>query len=166
MMAAIKRSAATLKLLLLSVVMFVVSGCVQQSSTNDIYLIPEGYEGTVYAFYNVKNAPPLAYEGEYALHIINDKGYFATSAPDMEYGLVTDKYYYVDKNGQRTEIPGSCLRINGTGGYSTNIGTPDEINVHYTGVEVTHSKCGPAFQDSETDEQNEVFNHMLQDYYQ
>ncbi|WP_312115621.1 DUF6843 domain-containing protein [Brevibacillus reuszeri] len=165
MMAAIRRSGATLELLLLSAIFLVVSGCMQQSSTNDIYLIPEGYEGTVYAFYHVKNAPPLTYEGEYALHTINDKGYFATSAPDMEYGLITDKYYYVDKKGQRTEIPSSCLRIMGTGGYSTNIGAPDEINIHYTGVEVTHSKCGPAFQDSGTEEQNEVLGHMLEEYY-
>ncbi|MFP3387685.1 DUF6843 domain-containing protein [Brevibacillus sp. SIMBA_040] len=160
-----QRSIGVVTLLLLSAVLLVVSGCTQQGPTNDIYLIPEGYEGTVYAYYNVKNAPPLTKEGDFDLHIINDKGYFATSTPDMDYGLVTDKYYYVDKNGQRTQIPSDCLRINGTGGYSTNIGMPDEINISYTSLQVTTSKCGPDFQETGIAGSNEVLKHLLNEYY-
>ncbi|GIO05775.1 hypothetical protein J31TS6_18030 [Brevibacillus reuszeri] len=160
-----QRSTGVVILLLLSASLLAVSGCTQQGPTNDIYLIPEGYEGTVYAYYNVKNAPPLTKEGDFDLHIINDKGYFATSTPEMDYGLVTDKYYYVDQNGQRTQIPSECLRINGTGGYSTNIGTPDEINISYTSLQVTTSKCGPDFQEKGTDENSEALPHLLNEYY-
>ncbi|MDR7314526.1 DUF6843 domain-containing protein [Brevibacillus nitrificans] len=46
-----------------------VTGCSAPSEkTNDRYVIPEGYEGIAYAFYNVKNAPPLAKEGDYDVY--------------------------------------------------------------------------------------------------
>ncbi|GAA3333222.1 hypothetical protein GCM10020331_096440 [Ectobacillus funiculus] len=46
-------------------------------------------------FYNVKGASEV--------HTINDKGYFVTSTSNMDYGTVTDKYYYIDKSGKRTK---------------------------------------------------------------
>lgn len=60
-------------------VVFLVSGCMNIDETNALYLIPEGYTGHALAFYNVKGAPPLTYEGDFAVHEMNDEGYFATS---------------------------------------------------------------------------------------
>ncbi|WP_374701602.1 DUF6843 domain-containing protein [Brevibacillus centrosporus] len=33
----------------------------------------------------------------------------------MEYGRITDKYYYIDKQGQRKPIQNDCVRVLGTG---------------------------------------------------
>lgn len=41
--------------------------------TNDIYLIPSGYEGNVFAFYHVHGAPKVEKEDGFELHDINDK---------------------------------------------------------------------------------------------
>src|SRR5699024_10066125 len=63
----------------------------KSNETDDIYLIPEGFAGDVYAFYNVKGAPMVETEDGYEVHVINEEGYFLTSKSDMDYGTVTDK---------------------------------------------------------------------------
>ena len=40
----------------------------------------------------------------YEVHVISEKGYFLTSAPNMDYRTVTDKYYYMDKKGDRIKL--------------------------------------------------------------
>ncbi|MFC6605175.1 DUF6843 domain-containing protein [Ectobacillus funiculus] len=82
------------------------------------------------SFYNVKGASEV--------HTINDKGYFVTSTSNMDYGTVTDKYYYIDKSGKRTKINSSCIRGMGTGSTERYGGGNSEkkIEIHYTGIEV------------------------------
>ena len=65
----------------------------KSNKTDDIYLIPKGGKGDVLVFYNIKGVPRVEIEDGYEVHIINEKGYFVTSKPDMDYGTVTDKYY-------------------------------------------------------------------------
>ncbi|MFP3126443.1 hypothetical protein OH784_27930 [Ectobacillus funiculus] len=129
--------------------LFFSAGCVmnENSKTNDIYLIPEGYEGYVYAFYNVKGASEVQREGDYEVHTINDKGYFVTSTSNMDYGTVTDKYYYIDKSGKRTKINSSCIRGMGTGSTERYGGGNSEkkIEIHYTGIEVRTNGCSKEF---------------------
>jgi len=142
------RSELRIKYGILSIVFLILIGCSSTSSvTNDIYLIPKGYEGNVYVFYNVKDAPSLTKEGDYDVYVINDMGYFVTSSPEMDYGRVTDKYYYVDKNGQRSPIQNDCVRGMGTGGLEKDIGTSNKIEIKYTGIEVTNNRCGQSFMD-------------------
>lgn len=146
-----------------------VTGCSASSEkTNDLYLIPEGYEGIAYAFYNVKNAPPLAKEGDYDVYLMNEKGYFVTSTPDMEYGRITDKYYYIDKQGQRKPIQDGCVRALGTGGFATSIGESKSIEIRYTGIEVTKTNCGKAFKEGENstlaEDVNAVIDEILKEY--
>ncbi|WP_052002332.1 DUF6843 domain-containing protein [Halalkalibacter wakoensis] len=117
---------------------------VSNSETNDIYLIPEGYEGEVYAFYNVRGAPKVEKEGKYSLHPINEEGYFVTSTNDLDYGTVTDQYYYVDDQGNRTPIENSCVNVFGTGSFS-NHGEDHVTSISYTGFELTKSHCGEEF---------------------
>lgn len=116
----------------------------KSNETNDIYLIPKGYEGDVYAFYNIQGAPMVETEDGYELHVINEKGYFLTSKPDMDYGTITDKYYYVDEEGNRTPISTKCVSSFGTGGYSSTEGEK-KIDFNYTGFRLTKDKCGNAF---------------------
>ncbi|WP_203363267.1 hypothetical protein [Bacillus sp. REN10] len=142
-------------------VLFALVGCTNDRVTNDIYLIPEDYEGYVYAFYNVKGAPEIKKEGDYKVYPINDEGYYATSTPDMDYGTVTDQYYYVDKNGKRTKINEECIRGLGTGGFEHNPGSADNINIHYTGIEVTKDRCGQEFMQSGNGMRHEDLDPVL-----
>lgn len=131
--------------LALSFAFFALAGCTDNDMTNDIYLIPDGYEGYVYALYNVKGAPEIRKEGDYKVYSINNKGYYTTSTPDMDYGTVTDKYYYVDEDGKRTKINEECIRELGTGSFENDPDSSNNIKINYTGIEVTKDECGQAF---------------------
>jgi hypothetical protein len=131
-------------LLLLLVVFFLVIG--EEERTDDIYLIPEGYQGDILVFYNVKDAPEVKQEDGFEVHVINTEGYFVTSTPDMDYGTVTDKYYYVDEKGNRTPISKECVSLFGTGGYSTS--ENEEVDLIYTGFKLTKVQCGEEFMTS------------------
>lgn len=135
--------------------------------THDLYLIPEGYEGDVYVFYNVKGAPKVKQEDGYDVHSINNKGYFVTSTPDLDYGTVTDKYFYIDQEGNRTPIDKKCVRIFGTSGYSSS--ENEELDLKYTGLRVKKGPCDESFQLEELmgreDSEEEVRNEVLSKYY-
>jgi hypothetical protein len=148
-------------------VIIVLSGCFNNDKTNAIYLIPEGYTGHALAFYNVKGAPPLTYEGDFAVHEMNEEGYFTTAKPDMTYGTVTDQYYFVDENGMRTPIDDRCIRGLGTGGYESH-GEGTSVNLVYTGVDITDDcsddfrHTGGSFEDGKT---QPIINRVLEKYY-
>ncbi|MFJ7934498.1 DUF6843 domain-containing protein [Sporosarcina sp. NPDC096371] len=146
---------------------FLVSGCMNSGKTNAIYLIPEGYTGHALAFYNVKGAQPLTYEGDFAVHEMNEEGYFATSKNDMTYGTVTDQYYFVDENGTRTPIDDRCVRGLGTGGYDS-YGDGSSVNLVYTGIDITDD-CSDAFRNTtsnfEDGKTQPIMNRVLEKYY-
>jgi hypothetical protein len=137
----------TFKVILTAVILLSVGTFVlltsQSNKTNDIYLIPEGYEGDVFVFYNIKRAQKVESEKGYEVHRINNKGYFATSTPDMDYGTVTDKYFYVDAKGNRTSISKKCVSLFGTGGFSTS--EVEEVDLIYTGFRLTKDNCSDEF---------------------
>ena len=145
-----------------------ISGCTN-SATNDMYLIPEGYEGYILAVYNVKGAPPLTYENDFAVHAINEMGYFVTSHHDLDYGTVTDEYYYMDSEGNRTKVDDQCIRGIGTGGHERSDHHGNLINIVYSGIEIT-SDCTSDFSTSsngmESDMVNPVISHILEEYYE
>ncbi len=135
--------------------------------TNAIYLIPEGYTGHALAFYNVKGAPPLTYEGDFAVHQMNEEGYFATSKNDMTYGTVSDQYYYVDAGGTRTPINDGCIRGLGTGGYEFH-GEGALVNLVYTGVDITDDcsdEFGQTTSNFEDGKKQPIMNRVLEKYY-
>lgn len=138
----------------------------KSNETDDLYLIPEGYVGDVLVFYNIKGAPKVNKENGYEMHAINEKGYFVTSTPDMDYGTVTDQYVYVDEKGKRTPISDKCVSLFGTGGYSSE---NDEIDMKYTGFRLTKDECGDAFVTEShswsDDSINEIFREVLKTYY-
>ena len=150
-------------------IIILLSGCFNYDKTNAIYLIPEGYTGHAMAFYDVKGAPPLTYEGDFTVHIINEEGYFATSKSDMTYGTVTDQYYFVDENGTRTPIDNRCIRGLGTGGYES-YGEGDEalVDIKYTGIDITDD-CSDDFPyaggNFEDDKKQAILNRVLEKYY-
>jgi len=136
----------------------------KSNETDDIYLIPKGFEGDVYAFYNIKGAPMVETEDGYEVHVINEKGYYLTSKPDMDYGTITDKYYYVDEKGNRTPINNKCVSPFGTGGFSTSI--DEEIDFHYTGFKLTKDKCSDEFMaESYGGSEEKIIDEILKQYY-
>ncbi|WP_050183524.1 DUF6843 domain-containing protein [Domibacillus robiginosus] len=158
-----------IRFLVIPFTLLALAGCTFNDATNDIYLIPEGYEGYVYAFYHVKGAPEIKKEGDYEIHDINEDGYFATSAPDMDYGRVTDKYYYVDKNGQRTSIDKECIRGMGTGSSENDPDSPNKIHINYTGIEVVKNGCGQEFKEPgngvDSEDLDSILSKVLRKYY-
>lgn len=156
------------KLSILSMMMLTLAGC--NKTTDDIYLIPEGYEGYIYVFFNVKGAPPLTQEGKFDVYPINEEGYFATSTPDMDYGTVTDKYYYVNKRGEKTKIPTDCVHGISNGSYEDS--NPNQpIHIIMNKIQITKNDCGPDFLawGKEMDEQehfDKVLAKVLKNYYE
>ncbi|WP_246942809.1 DUF6843 domain-containing protein [Bacillus pinisoli] len=135
--------------------------------TNDIYLIPQEYEGQVFVFYNIKGAPEVQTEDGFEVHFINDQGYFVTSTPEFDVGLVTDKYYYVDKEGNRTQISNNCVSSFGTAGFQTTEGNK-EIDIKYTGFNLTKEKCSEDFMVGNSmsfERKDEIINEILKVYY-
>ncbi|MFJ7932083.1 DUF6843 domain-containing protein [Peribacillus sp. NPDC096448] len=144
----------------------------EESQTNDIYLIPEGYEGDVFVFYNVKGAPEVEKEDGYEVHKINEKGYYATRTKDLDYGTVTDKYFYVNDKGHRTPIDHKCVSTFGTGGTTLedNIdGTTleDNIDITYTGFKLRKNNCSEVFSMEAQNEDGyvQMINDILKKYY-
>jgi hypothetical protein len=139
----------------------------KSNETDDIYLIPKGFEGDVYGFYNIKGAPIVETEDGYEVHVINEKGYFLTSKPDMDYGTVTDKYYYVDEKGNRIPISNKCVSLFGTAGFSTSAGD-EEIDFHYTGLKLTKDNCSDEFMKESHgmgENAEKIIHEILKDYY-
>lgn len=110
------------------------------TSTNDIYLIPAGFEGDIRVTYNVQGAPALEKEGKYDLIPIRVDGTYDTSKPDMEYGLVTDQYFYVSPDGRRTPIDERCVHVRGNG--ASEIGSSITRHNDFT---ITRTNCSEDF---------------------
>ncbi|CAG9622481.1 DUF6843 domain-containing protein [Sutcliffiella rhizosphaerae] len=119
-----------------------------REETNTIFLIPDDYEGSVMVFYNVPEEPPLDKEGEYSivplkletipqLHMTNmdEVATYSTSSRQV-LGYITDEYYYVDENGERIAIDGSCI-------YHANSGS--DGNIEYSVYQIKASGCGENF---------------------
>ena len=138
----------------------------QSNKTNDIYLIPEGYEGDVFVFYNIKGAQRVESKKGYEVHRINSNGYFATSTPDIDYATVTDKYFYVDAKGNRTSISKKCVSLFGTGGYSTS--EVEDVDLIYTGFRLIKDNCSDEFTNESfdmEDSKERMINEILNIYY-
>ncbi|WP_102264533.1 DUF6843 domain-containing protein [Mesobacillus jeotgali] len=140
--------------LLLSSIVFLAACSFEEEKTNNIFLVPEGYEGTIMVYYDIPNTPPLKKEGEYTVipvklegleelegtHI-SQYGIYFTSTLDMKYGLVNDKYFYVDADGKRTKIDDYCTHGMGNGSFTGE----SEKEVKYQGIQITASNCGESF---------------------
>jgi hypothetical protein len=69
-----------------------------------VHLVPEGTKGWCYVLWDDPNASPLIETKSERILQFNEKGIARSSySPDGGYYI---GYYYVDKNGKRTEIPG------------------------------------------------------------
>lgn len=69
----------------------------------ETFLFPENFRGAVYIIYNQKNGEPKAYEKKRRIYKIPDNGILFTQFK-AEYGRIDHQYFFVDRNGQRTEF--------------------------------------------------------------
>ncbi|MCM3618784.1 hypothetical protein M3936_14435 [Sutcliffiella horikoshii] len=131
---------------------------VSLNETNNVYLIPEGYEGAMVVYYNITDAPETEKEGELSILPLTieklptlkntdmeEYALFRTSSKIVTTGRITDKYYYVDGEGQRKEIDPFCT----SSGPNRSSGVAGE-RAYYV-MQVTNSECGEDFHISGND---------------
>ncbi len=82
----------------------VYNSCAQQTAEDTVRLIPEGYVGPVLIIFNQKDGEPKDYEGGKRIYRIPESGVLKTQF-GPNYGVQNHQFFYVDKNGDRTEIP-------------------------------------------------------------
>ncbi|WP_226642907.1 DUF6843 domain-containing protein [Mesobacillus subterraneus] len=145
-----------------------------EEGTNNIFLIPEGYEGTLMVYYGIPNAPPLRKEEKYSvipikLEVleelkgtdISQYGVYFTSTIEIETGIVNNKYYYVDSKGKRTPIEEYCTHGLGLGSFTGE----SEKEIGYQSVQITATDCGESFyRNGKKDyyiQKGEIQNHWM-----
>ena len=125
--------------------MILLSGCIRfgKDTTDTIYLIPEAYEGDLLVLYNVQELSCCQKKMGFVLLLFLQTP--VTSTPNMKYGEVNDTYYTVNKEGKRTKLDESCIRVGSNGSTTENIGEENEHTFSYAKLEVTPSACSQSF---------------------
>lgn len=110
--------------------------------TNELYLIPKGYEGEVRVVYDVEDAPRPEKSEDFDVYRVNDKGYTLSPLPESE-GIIHNQYYYIDSEGNKEKIDDSCINHGGTDGVET-----DDYEYSSSYFFVTHIQCGETFEEN------------------
>ncbi|RFU64199.1 hypothetical protein [Bacillus sp. V59.32b] len=110
-----------------------------EEKTNEYYIIPAGYTGQIQVLYNIKYAPQPEKIGNYNVIEINEKGYGITRLSQGE-GIIENKYFYEDKEGNKEKIDEKCIYLGGSGTTSG-----DGYEYSYSDFMVTNSGCGEDF---------------------
>ena len=157
-----------------------VGGCSfnETEYTNDIYLIPEGYEGSIIVFFGIPGEPVLEQQGDFSVIPVKEEflesmalseypyyGISFTSTPLIDGGIHNDKFFYVDSNGGRTTIQEDCIHQGGIGSFNNKDDEPIEFNY----LQVTKSECGQDFwfdgKDIYYDQLKEVEDYWFNELY-
>jgi len=91
-----------MKIFYLLTLSFII-GCAQKKADDTITLIPKGYTGPFVIILNQKNGEQKVYEDGKRLYKIPENGVLITKF-EAEFGVQTNRYYYVDNSGIREEI--------------------------------------------------------------
>lgn len=118
--------------------MFIPSSLFEEH-TNELFLIPKGYEGEVRVVYNIEDAPPPEKSEGFDVYRINDKGYTLSPLPVNE-GIIHNQYYYIDSEGNKQKIDEACIHSGGTDGVGN-----DEYEYSSSYFFVTQTQCGESF---------------------
>lgn len=86
------------------ILLICVSSCAQQKAEDTVRLIPEGYVGSVLITFNQEDGEPKEYEDGKRIYIIPENGVLKTQF-GSNYGVQNHQFFYVNKEGNRTEIP-------------------------------------------------------------
>ena len=94
-----------------------------KKGVDQIYLLPDDFEGCAIIYYDIKDAPPLKIENNTITYDVPEDGIILTSSP-MDFGWVNKNHsgsyqlyaYYVDKNGKKVrELPQENIQFGATG---------------------------------------------------
>ncbi|WP_260287842.1 DUF6843 domain-containing protein [Peribacillus aracenensis] len=116
-----------------------VSGPLFEKHTNEVYLIPKGYEGEVRVVYNIKDAPKPKKSEDFDIYRMNEKGYTLSPLPERE-GIINNQYFYIDKEGNKERIDDSCINLGGSEGVQI-----DDYEYSSTYFTVTNTHCSESF---------------------
>ncbi|CAM4134013.1 DUF6843 domain-containing protein [Pseudoalteromonas ostreae] len=95
------------KMLYMSILIALLSACTEVKKREPaIYLIPEGYVGSLYIIFNAPNGQPPKYEGNSRVYDIPPSGVLVTQMDANEGWIETSKiqYFYVSNTNERTPI--------------------------------------------------------------
>mgnify|MGYP003641065344 CR=1 FL=1 len=101
-----------IKIVAYSILFLAIFSCAQKAE-DTIRLIPEGYEGTVLIIFNQEDGMPKEYEDDKRIYRIPESGVLRTQF-EPNYGIQNHLFFYVDGNGERTEIPFVMTQNDGT----------------------------------------------------
>lgn len=93
-----------IKRLIYSLILLVSVISCGQKAEDTVRLIPEGYEGSVLIIFNQEDGEPKEYEEGKRVYKIPDNGVLKTQF-EPNYGVQNHQFFYVNKEGNRTEIP-------------------------------------------------------------
>ena len=116
-----------------------------------LYLIPEGYEGTIVVFQGAEDRPPLEKEEGFTVIPVEVEslptlmrtdieryGIYRTSTLNRRYNLSQNQYVYIDDAGNRTPMADECIHHSGGGSIS-------DTEIFYDEIQVTKTSCGEHF---------------------
>ncbi|QHS21946.1 hypothetical protein GWK91_02860 [Virgibacillus sp. MSP4-1] len=109
---------------------------VVKDPADEVYLIPDGYEGCIGIFYDFKNQEPLQIENNTITYQVPDDGIIKTSSPENigwayedHSGFRQVDYYYVDNQGNRKQLNHEKY-IHYGGNASTSRTLPDGTHIN------------------------------------
>ena len=97
------------KMLYMSILIALLSACTEVKKREPaIYLIPDGYVGSLYIIFNAPNGQPPKYEGDSRVYEIPPTGVLVTQMDANEGWIESSRlqYFYVSNAGNRTPISG------------------------------------------------------------
>ncbi|WP_144528609.1 DUF6843 domain-containing protein [Peribacillus simplex] len=142
--------------LLIIIFFFIIGGCsFKEEKSNELYLIPKDFEGSILVIFGIPNEPVLKKEGKYTVIPIELKnlialegteiqqyGVYLTSTPYKEVDkTVTNKYYYVDENEHRSAINEQCVHLSRSGSFTGE----NRKEISFQSLQITNSECGESF---------------------
>ena len=95
------------KMLYLGILIALLSACTEvKKSEPAIYLIPDGYVGSLYVIFNAPNGQPPKYEGDSRVYDIPPTGVLVTQMDANEGWIESSRiqYFYVNDKNERTPI--------------------------------------------------------------
>ncbi|MEK4517315.1 hypothetical protein NSS64_18665 [Paenibacillus sp. FSL H8-0122] len=93
------------KLLLLFVpLVLLLASCNSNKSNLNTYLIPNNYVGCVQIIYNQEGFNAIKQDHGRNIFTIPESGVLKTSAPDVEYGISFEEFYYYDEQNKQQKL--------------------------------------------------------------
>ncbi|PAU82356.1 hypothetical protein CK501_04215 [Halovibrio salipaludis] len=89
-----------------SLLALMTTGCSAEEQKSEIFLLPEGYQGTFYIVYNVPEGKRPTYEDGAPVYDIPEDGVLLTQADVTPSSVRSDKFFYESDDGLRESIDG------------------------------------------------------------